>query len=247
MELQFQLYRYRKNKVIPFRRWDPELPQTFNDNIEYTALWDPATNTQYKVEYYLQNLNLNGYTKDSEQAFAGTTNTTPNITAKTFEGFTPNDFTPLPIQPDGSTVVKIYYQRNSYTLTFSNQGQTYRTLTRYYGEDLPSIGTPVRQGYDFNGWNPQLPETVTTVTQYTAQWTPKTNTPYKVDCYLQKASRDGYTRNGPNTQNCTGTTGELTQASPLELDGYVALDNYEQQPIAGDGSTVIIIYYDIAD
>lgn len=230
-----------------FTGWEPQLPQTFNDNIEYSAVWAPATDTQYKVEYYLQNLNLNGYTKEDQQIFNGTTNTTPTITARTYEGFEPNDFTPLPIQANGSTVVKIYYQRKSYTMTFMNQGQTYRTLTRYYGETFPSVGTPMRTGYDFNGWNPQLPETVNTVTQYTAQWIPKNDTPYRVDCYLQKVSRDGYTRVGVNTQNLTGTTGELTQASPLDLDGYVALENYEQQPIAADGSTVIIIYYDIAD
>ena len=77
--------------------------------------------------------------------------------------------------------------------------------------------------------------------------TAKNNTQYKVDCYLQNANGSGYSRRSTYTQTLTGTTGELTEAVPLELPGYVARMDFEQLPIAGDGSTVIIIYYDIAN
>ena len=230
-----------------FRRWDPELPQTFNDNIEYTALWDPATNTQYKVEYYLQNTNLNGYTKQDENTFTGTTNTTPNITPPTLDGFSVKDFNPEVIKPDGSTVIKIYYDRIYYTVKLKSAGEVYRTVSGRYGTSFPAVSNPTRLGYQFAGWEPELPETYTTTTEYVAQWTPNTNTPYKVDCYLKNLDTDGYTKRSIYTQSLTGTTGELTEAVPLEIQGYVARMDFEQLPIAGDGSTVIAIYYDIAN
>ena len=128
-----------------------------------------------------------------------------------------------------------------------NDGVEHRVIRGRYGTPLPAIDNPIKIGYTFIGWSPVLPETYTTQTEYTAQWTPKTNTQYKVDFYLQNADRNGYTRRGIYTQTLTGTTGELTEAVPRVIDGYVVLNTFEQLPIAGDGSTVIAIYYDIAE
>ncbi len=232
-----------------FSRWNPELPQTFNttSNKEYSAVWLPATNTQYKVEYYLQNLNLNDYVKDSDNTFTGTTDSTPSITPPPYEGFTVKEFTPVIIKPDGSTVIKLYYDRNLCSVVLKSNGEIIRTLSGRYGTDFPVIATPSRSGYTFTAWEPALPETYTSSAEHIAQWTPKNNTQYKVECYLQNANGSGYSRRSSYTQTLTGTTGELTEAVPLELPGYVARMDFEQLPIAGDGSTVIIIYYDIAN
>lgn len=232
-----------------FSRWNPDLPQVFNtiSNKEYSAVWLPSTDTPYKVEYYLQNLNLNDYVKDSENTFYGTTDATPNITPSQYEGFTVKDFTPTTIKPDGSTVIKLYYDRNLCSVILKSNGEIIRTLSGRYGANFPLIATPSRPGYDFVNWEPALPETYTTSTEYIAQWTPKTNTQYRVNCYLQNINGIGYTRRASYTQTLTGTTGELTEAVPLVLTGYVARMDFEQLPIAGDGSTVIDIYYDIAD
>ena len=231
-----------------FNGWSPQLAETFQDNVEYTAQWLAATNTPYKVEYYLQKLDLTGYDKDDEETFYGTSNATTTVEAKSYTGFTAKDINQTSINVDGSSLVKVYYDRNSYTIKFMNEDEVYRTHTNLrYGANLPNPGTPTRTGYTFNAWSPALTETVTTQTEYIAQWTPRTDTEYTVRALLQRTDHSGYEVRAVLNQHLTGTTGELTNAGPVDVDGYVARMDFEQLPIAGDGSTVIDIYYDIAD
>ena len=237
-----------KKQGFTFNGWSPELSQTFLDNIEYTAQWISAKNIQYTVEHYLQTVDLSNYEKDSEQSFDGEPNTVTKAVPKNYEGFTAKDFNQEIINADGSTVVKIYYNRNTYDITFISEDVEYRKLeARRYGSKLTNPGTPTRKGYVFDGWSPSLTETVTTQTEYVALWQPRTDTEYTVKAFLQKADYSGYEERSILVQNLKGTTGELTNAQPVEIEGFIPKMEYEQLPIAGDGSTVINIYYDIAD
>ena len=66
----------------------------------------------------------------------------------------------------------------TYTVTYTDgvegeevfSDQVYNNLTS--GEETPAFeGTPKRDGYTFNGWNPEVADTVTGNATYTAQWT----------------------------------------------------------------------------
>ena len=47
-----------------------------------------------------------------------------------------------------------------------------------YGAALPAFnGTPTREGYDFDGWSPELAQTVTADMTYTAVWKQKPTEP----------------------------------------------------------------------
>ena len=127
----------------------------------------------YKVEHYQQNANDDGYTlveADSENK-NGTTGKETSALAKTYEGFTAKTVDQVKITADGKAVVKIYYDRNEITLTLDlagGEGQT--EITGKYGATI-NVTAPTKSGYDFAGWNPELPETfpAKNVT-YTATW-----------------------------------------------------------------------------
>ena len=146
-------------------------------DIVLTAVWLPNTNTDYKVEHYKQKLNAavefntNDYelVKDDTDFLTGTTATVIVVNPKTYEGFTNEPFGEYKIRGDGETVVKVYYTRNTHTVTYNvNQGGNISVpadSTRYrYGapvtvsfttdntaDSMYNIG--LRSGYTFLGWS----------------------------------------------------------------------------------------------
>ena len=77
------------------------------------------------------------------------------------------------IKADGSTVVKIFYTRNSYLLTYKDSlsEEVYASQTYKYGAAVTAIAAPTKTGYTFTGWRPAVPATMPAgvLTVY-AQW-----------------------------------------------------------------------------
>ena len=82
------------------------------------------------------------------------------------------------IAADGSTVVELYYERNTVNVTFKLAGGNIAGNTAdvvksgKYGTAL-SAPVPVQTGFSFTGWNPALPATPVfpaSNTEYTANW-----------------------------------------------------------------------------
>ncbi len=111
----------------------------------------------YTVKHLLQNLQDDNYTEDEEAAEqkTGTYGTQTAAAAKTYEGFTAQTFEQATIQADGSTVVEIKYDRNTYTVSYSSTyGEPPESKTVKYGyvlttEDLPVLPDTI---LSFNGW-----------------------------------------------------------------------------------------------
>jgi uncharacterized repeat protein (TIGR02543 family) len=146
------------------------------DNIVLYAKWKANTDTAYKVEYYLQNLENDNYTLYVTEAQTGTTGTTANAAAKTYTGFTYNSSAKGTVSSgiiaaEGSLVLKQFYSRNSYILTFkpANGGNDI-IKTLKYGSVI-SAPSVVKTGYTFKSWNNSVAETMPAAnTTYTAQW-----------------------------------------------------------------------------
>ena len=78
-----------------------------------------------------------------------------------------------------------------------------------------------------------------------AQWIEtSTAADYKVEHYRQNIEDDEYTLF--ETEDKVGTTGETTTASAKSYEGFTAKD-FTQAVIAGDGTTIVEIYYDRKD
>lgn len=145
------------------------------------AKWAPSV-VNYTVEHYQQELS-GSYTlmNTDTQTLTSTTGTSTAAAVKSYAGFKAKDIAQQTIHADGSTVVKAYYDRNTYTITFSNGtvgGESINHSYRYGAE----IQAPVlaKNGYTFKGWDPAIPEspaiTVKDNATYTAQWQANDNT-----------------------------------------------------------------------
>ncbi len=116
---------------------------------------------KYKVEHYRRNLDqeLEGYECEVEyfEEFPGTFVT---AVPKQYEGFTENTTHPnrIPsgtVTSDGMLVLRLYYDRISYNITYElNKGTATRTLpkTYTYGREMYLSRKVERKGYQFVGW-----------------------------------------------------------------------------------------------
>lgn len=136
-----------------------------NVNVIFTGSFKPNTGTAYKVEHYKQNLDgTYPVTASETDDLAGETGATVTAVAKTYEGFTEDKGHAgrIPegvIAADGSLVLKLYYSRNSYEVTYVYTGtvpadatplpakQTYK-----YGEEVIVAPAATAKGYLFIGW-----------------------------------------------------------------------------------------------
>ena len=93
------------------------------------AQWEAGTATAYQVVYYGENLDGNGYEAIKTENRTGVTGANAAATAIEIPGFTydaANSENVLSgeIAADGSLVLKLYYRRNSYTLTLDFNGES---------------------------------------------------------------------------------------------------------------------------
>lgn len=137
-------------------QYSPGATASLTSNTTLTAVWKANTNTAYKVETYTQNIADNNYTKVTENN-TGTTGTTASVTPAAPTGFTYNASKSTvsgTIAGDGSLVLKVYYDRNSYTVT-TNAGTGISAVsgggTYKYGATVP-INATVSDGYKWKNW-----------------------------------------------------------------------------------------------
>lgn len=214
------------------------------------AKWEAGQNTAYKVEHYLQNAD-GSYPDAASQTenLAGTTGAAVEAVVQTIPGYhedTENESAVKSgtIAADGTTVLCVYYARNTYTLTFQNEGEADFVSTRRWGERVsaPAL-TVTKPGYALS-WSPALPETMPqSDSTYTAVWTAGTSTAYTLTCYKQDADTGLYE---PTVETLYGTTDtEVTAERSFDHYTLNAGLSTPRGVIAGDGSLALSLYFDL--
>ena len=141
-----------------------ELVYTFNANhsATYTAKWVNATDTKYKVEYYIEAHEYDEHNKPKYELvlttdLEGTTHDVIDAEQKVFEHFefleTDQNVLSGEIAPDGSLVLKVYYSRNKYFIGNQEGGYIDGATGRWFRyEDTITLTASSYKGHDFIGW-----------------------------------------------------------------------------------------------
>lgn len=150
----------------------------FSSNTTVFAVSKKATERIYKVKHFQQNVSGNDYTLKEEETKSGEIDANTAAAAKMYPGFDVPTVTQQKIKADNSTVVEMKYDRKIITLNFALKDGT--TATPLDGNTLKgrfeapvTIADPSKAGYQFKGWNPELPKTFTLEANgetYTANW-----------------------------------------------------------------------------
>lgn len=148
------------------------------ENIHLYAKWIANTTTQYRVEYYQQNIGNDSFTLYETETFTGTTGQMATEIENSYPGFTYDSsavggVSTGTISGEGSLVLKQYYKRNSYTLIFkSENGSSDIIKTLKYGAAISAPGVLEKDDYYFVGWNSTVVSTMpANDLTYTAEWT----------------------------------------------------------------------------
>ena len=122
------------------------------------AHWEARNDTPYKVEHYQEQLDGTYELKETEN-LTGTTDTTATAVPKDdYTGFTYDETVKGTVKTgtiagDGSLVLKLYYTRNSYTVTFDSMGGSKIDDQKVkYQETATKPTDPTKSGYTFAGW-----------------------------------------------------------------------------------------------
>lgn len=134
-----------------------------NTDVTLYAQWKSST-ASYRVEYYQQNLEDDNYSivADDTLTPSGTVGDTATAEIKEYEGFTYNESRSNSsgiIAEDGTLVLKLYYDRNEYTVTYEYEGtvpagapEVPGEQTCKYGETVELAKMPDVTDYRFSGW-----------------------------------------------------------------------------------------------
>ena len=140
-----------------FAGWDKAIPETMGKTaLTFTAKWMANTDTAYTVQHHYETL-TDGYDVETVP-MTGTTGEQTMAVVKDKAGFTAGTVAQATIAANGSTVVNIYYTRNSYTLTVdADNGTAVSKETYKFGTAVIAPAVPTKTGYTFDGWDKTIP------------------------------------------------------------------------------------------
>ena len=136
---------------------------------------------------------------------------------------------------------------NQYTITFDTDGGSdVAPITQDYGTAVTAPAAPTKAGYDFAGWDKEVPATMPAENvTIKALWTALDGIGYTVEIYKMntEGSFDGVV---PETLDKTGKAGETVSYAPEKLSGFTYNEGMStvEGVVAGDGSLVLKVYYD---
>ena len=168
-------------KGYTFTGWDQEVVSTMGtEDVTYTAQWSKNPDTEYRVEYYVQDIDgayklqhiYEGMGCTEDEISADSLRALPvedGVTAEqkyteengiVFENLTVNGIAKetAVVEGNGKTVIKINYKREKYQATFAYGYEvdgTEKVVTQevYYGNRIYKPERMQRTGYTFMGWS----------------------------------------------------------------------------------------------
>lgn len=172
--------------------------------------------TKYTVEHYRESLN-GEYSLYDFQEIYGIVGKKTKVLPEEYIGFESKPFEQVTLAENVSPTIKIYYARKIIRLTFNCGSGKFiddiseETITGKYEEQVSYTKCPVREFYNFDGWEGKTEEFPSEDLTIHAKWSPVT---YSISYEL-----NGGTNAADNPSNYTVESDIITLNSPAK-DGY---------------------------
>lgn len=236
--------------------YTPDQPVVHVDTSEaktYTVTYQPAE-VDFTVKHYQQNVSNDEYTLVATETKKGLTESPvgENL-ANTYDGFYSLLYdSTTTIAADGSTVVEIYYDRYYYLMNFDlDGGYGVEPIYARYGANVGGIGTPTKPGYTFEKWDKNIPANMPAQnTSYKASWIIG-ESGFTVVFWYENANDDGYSVAG-TYKPANVAPGTQKKSDDYKNQSFEGRDDKhftyntakaETVTVAGDGSTVLNVYF----
>ncbi len=121
-------------------------------DITLYAKWIEQTEISYTVEHYQQNIDDDNYSLVSSEIKTRKTGEQIQAIPNEYYGFSVKTISQETLIEDGSSLVKIYYDRNLYTVTFNANGGNLLTDSIQYVKYEGTAEQPTLEGTSLYGW-----------------------------------------------------------------------------------------------
>lgn len=208
--------------------------------LTFYAKWSAIPSASYKVIHLWQPIAGDTHVEHETQELSGKVGAETAAAAKTYPGFhvstvqhTGGKILQQKIKADGKTVVKIHYDRDIFTAKFNTDGgNEVGDISGRYEAEILRPANPIKAGFTFIDWEPNLPAKFTANTTHKAKWTAEVLPEYKVEHWQQKIDAVTGKACNENTKDATcyvlkdtetknGKKGEQTKAKAKDYDGFV--------------------------
>ena len=244
-----------------------------NPNIPDEPIPDIKEEALYNTSYFLQSKDLKSYELKEEISGKNIVGTEVTTEIKTYTGFTFDDthkdnITRGIVAKDDSLQLKLYYNRNKYTVTFDKNSETatgeMEPQSFYYAVSAKlSTNSFINTGYVFTGWaktanateadftdgysiSDLVTENNGNITLY-AVWIEGEPVDYTVEHYLQTKDLSGYEKSEKNSNTLQNVAGKEVTVKSESIDGFTFDDTHKDNITSGivaeDGSLVLKLYY----
>ena len=234
-----------KNKAYVDENKIPEEPET-------------SVKHHYTVEHYTENLDgtYSKVEKDTVVSEDVEIGTKVSYKINNYDGFTfdesKTENKDATVPDNNNLVVKLYYARNSYKVTYEYERKVPTGASELpaeakykYGENVTVAEDATAPGYTFSGWDHEDFTMPASDVVIKGHFTANTNTEYKVEHYLEDL--DGKTFTLKDTEKLAGTTDTTATATPKQYPGFTYDSTVEgtktSGTITGDGQLVLKLYY----
>lgn len=205
---------------------------------------------KYYVEYYLESVSNPGqYVLSSREYKDGVKEGEVAVSHGSINGFKFNSSKSTAavadMNIDLSTPMKLYFDRNSYTVTYTVDGkQSGKVETYKFGQTVTMRDAPnAKKGYTFVGWDSDhalgsgstMPATNVV---FSGKMVPGSGAIYTVNVYRQNVKGDYELY---HSQKRTGVVDSLTNVTAAPVEGYT-LQPFTNKTIKADDSTVVSVY-----
>ena len=133
-----------------------------------------------------------------------------------------------------------------YSVAFKSDAETSAAIQTIEEGSLAEIpADPAKAGYTFAGWDFDFSTPITCDKTINAKWNARTDTPYKVEYYLQNLTKTDYDL--IETVDLKSTTDTVASADIKIIDHFThiptAIGTNLSGTVSGDGSLVLKVYY----
>ncbi len=191
----------------------------------------------YTVTHYIETLD-GQLVEEETESLSGTIGFETSAADKGYEGFTVRTIVQKTIEADDSTHVDVYYDRNSYNLSFDDGYGNVVNTTLKYGADIVEPADLSNDEYTFMGWDNPVPATMpASHLTFHALW----GASYQIE-HMRQDFDGTYPEALTESEQTMGAAGKPSTAAARTYTGFTA-QLIDQQTVAADGSTVVEIRY----
>jgi len=136
-----------------FAGWEPAVGLMDTEGKTFNATWSVNPGVAYTVNVWLADT-AGTYGLETSNNYMAQVGDTVSAVIPSFDHFIYNAgaSNSSGVQTEDGIVLNLYFDRVSYTIAFTVDGNAYDSITQVYGSVAAGPADPVKEGYTFDGW-----------------------------------------------------------------------------------------------